>query len=56
MANLVRSICCGPPTTTPSESDCSIGKNIATDQRNRLSDERFERLTFLKRNLSKEYA
>ena len=56
MVNLVRFVCCGSPTTTPSESDFSIGKTVVSDKRNKLSDKKMECLTFLIRNLEIDYS
>jgi hypothetical protein len=56
LVNLVRFVCCGSPTTTPSESDFSIGKTVVSDKRNKLSDKKMECLTFLIRNLEIDYS
>jgi hypothetical protein len=55
LIKLVRFVCCGPPTTVSSERDFSMGTDIITPKRNKLSDKRIEHLTFLKRNLDREY-
>ena len=55
LARLVRSVCCGPPSTVGDESIFSIGKDIVRPNRNRLSDHKLEILTFLKKNLDKEF-
>lgn len=55
LSNLVKCICCAPPTTTPSERDFSMGTDIITPKRNRLSDKKIEYLSFLKRNLDREF-
>ena len=55
LSKLVQYICCGPPTTTPSERDFSMGTDIITPKRNKLSDRRIEILSFLKRNLDSEF-
>ena len=54
-AKLVRFICCGPPTTVSSERDFSMGTDIITPKRNKLSDNKIEYLSFLKRNLDRKY-
>jgi hypothetical protein len=55
LAQIVRSVCCAPPTTVSSEQDFSMGSDIVTQKRNKLSDKRVECLSFLKRNLSREF-
>jgi len=55
LAKLVRAVCCVGPTTDPSEADFSIDKDIITQKRNKLSDEIVERLSFLKRNMNKNF-
>jgi hypothetical protein len=55
LSRLVRSVCCGPPSTVGDESIFSVGKDIVTAKRNRLSDYKLEVLTFLKKNLAKEF-
>ena len=55
LAKLVRSVCCGPPATVGDESLFSIGKDIVRPNRNRLSAQKLEILTFLKNNLDKEF-
>ena len=45
----------GPPTTTPSERDFSMGTDIITPKRNRLSEKKIEYLSFLKRNLDRDF-
>ncbi len=56
LAKIVRSVCCAPPTTVSSEQDFSMGSDIVTQKRNKLSDKRVECLSFLKRNLSREFS
>ena len=56
LAQIVRSVCCAPPTTVSSEQDFSMGSDIVTQKRNKLSDKRVECLSFLKRNLSREFS
>ena len=56
LAQIVRSVCCAPPTTVSSEQDFSMGSDIVTQKRNNLSDKRVECLSFLKRNLSREFS
>ena len=46
LAKLVRSVCCGPPATVGDESLFSIGKDIVRPNRNRLSAQKLEILTF----------
>jgi hypothetical protein len=38
LSRLIRSVCCGPPSTVGDESIFSVGKDIVTAKRNRLSD------------------
>ena len=56
LAQIVRSVCCAQPTTVSSEQDFSIGSDIVTQKRNKLSDKRVEYLSFLKRKLSREFS
>jgi hypothetical protein len=51
LAKLVRFVCCAPPSTVSSERDFSMGSDIITSKRNKLSDKRVEYLSFSKRNL-----
>ena len=46
---------CELPSTVGDESIFSLGKDIVTAKRNRLSDYKLEVLTFLKKNLDKEF-
>ena len=55
LSKIVKCICCGPPTTTPSERDFSMGTDIITPKRNRLSEKKIEYLSFLKRNLDRDF-
>jgi hypothetical protein len=55
LIKLVRFVCCGPPTTVSSERDFSMDTDIITSKRKKLSDKRTEYLTFLKKNLDREY-
>jgi hypothetical protein len=55
LSKIVKCICCGPPATTPSERDFSMGTDIITPKRNRLSEKKIEYLSFLKRNLDREF-
>jgi hypothetical protein len=56
LAQIVRSVCCAPPTTVSSEQDFSMGSDIVTQKRNNLSDKRVECFSFLKLNLSREFS
>ena len=40
MAKLVRNICYAPGTSIPSKQEFSMGKNMITQNRNKLSDKR----------------
>jgi hypothetical protein len=55
LSKLVKFVCCSPPTSVPSERDFSMGTDIVTPKRNKLSEKRIEYLSFLRRNLDKVY-
>ena len=55
LAKLVHFVCCAPPSTVSSERDFSMGSDIITSKRNKLSDKRVEYLSFSKRNLKRQF-
>jgi hypothetical protein len=38
LAQIIRSVCCAPPTTVSSEQDFSMDSDIVTQKRNKLSE------------------
>ena len=56
LSKLVKSICCGTPATVDSERDFSMGKDIISSKRNSLSNNNVEYISFLKRNMNKDFS
>jgi len=55
LATLVKFFCCGQATSTPSERDFNMGTDIITPKRNSISNKNVEYLTFLRRNLERNF-
>ena len=55
LATLVKFFCCGKATSSPSERDFNMGTYIITPKRNSISNKNVEYLTFLRRNLERNF-